>query len=137
MMEAQCDSFDLVLGVEQHELFVLPIALEHGNVLHLAVELDVSFVEFEARIQIASFSEGVNFLDLVIGFIAATGLLDPRKEHGMMKVPNGGRHELSQAGVDDLLRLVVQVALKEVADTSNHHLLLITTGMQVAGVLFE
>lgn len=118
-------------------MLVLSVALEHGNVLHLPADLDESLVEFEAGVEVPSFSKGVYLLDLVKGFIAAASLLDPSEEHRVMKVPDGRRHELCQARVDDLLRLIVQVALEEVADTGNDHLLLITTGMQVAGVLFE
>jgi hypothetical protein len=106
-MQSQCDSFDFVIRVKQHELFVLPIALEHGDVFHLSADLDVSLIKFEARIEVASFSQRIDLFDLIIGLVAAACLFYPSEEHGMMEVPNRGRHELSQAGVDDFLRLIV------------------------------
>jgi hypothetical protein len=136
-MQTERDGFDLVVAVEQHELLVLAVALEHGDVLDLAGSLYEAFVELEAGVEVAALGERVDLLDLVEGLIAAAALLDPRQEHGVMEVPDRWRHELRETGVDDLLRFVVEIALEEVADAGDDHLLLVAAGVQVAGVLLE
>ncbi len=137
VVKTERDAFDFEVVVEQHEMFVLAVALEHGDVLDLSADLYEALVELEAGVEVASLSERVDLLDLIEGLITAAGLLHPRQEHGVMEVPDGWGHELGETGVDDFLRFVVEVTLEEVADAGDDHLLLVTAGVQVAGVLLE
>lgn len=137
VVQAESDALDFVVLVEQHQVLVLPVALQHRDVLHLAVEHYEPFVELEAGVEVPPFGEGVYLLDLVTGLVAAAAVLDPVQKHRVVEAAYGGRHELCQAGVDYFLGVVVEVALEEAADASNDHLLLIALGVQVARVLLE
>ena len=67
-------------------MLILFIALEHDNVVDISCRLNVSLVELEARIQIASFGDGVYLLDGVLSLVVALAVLDPVQEHGVVEL---------------------------------------------------
>lgn len=94
MMETESDSFYFEIGVDEHELFILAIAFEHGDVFYISSDLNVSLIEFEAGVKIPSFCHWVDLLDLIERFIIAAAFLCPGEEHGMVEDSYGWRHEL-------------------------------------------
>ena len=92
MVQTQSDSFDLKFLIEEDELLILLVALEHDYIIDISSELYVSLVKLEARVQVAALGDRVYLLGSVAGLIVALALFDPVQEHGVVELGDGGRH---------------------------------------------
>lgn len=137
MMQTQRDPFDLEMLVEQDQLLILLVALQHDDIIDVSAKMDVPLVELEAGIEVASLCNWVDLLNRIISLVVAPAFLDPVHEHSVMELDDGRGHQHINQRVYDLFGVIVKVTLEEVANLSDDHLLLIAFGMKIACILLE
>lgn len=88
MVETEGNALNFEICVDQHELFVLPVALQHGNVLNISIDLDVSLVKLKARVKVTTLGNWIYLFDFIISLIVTAAIFGPGEEHRMMKGAN-------------------------------------------------